>query len=128
MTLAREADPKGERTIGASRTTLDDMPPDFVSGVLTKADTVQGSEIEQWLPIIQNQKATLLHGYHVTRQPNADELRDKITFEDARAKERKFFAETEPWKSLPLALKKRQGSQNLTSYLSRQLVFFIESR
>jgi hypothetical protein len=99
-----------------------------MAGVLTKADTLQGSETQEWLPIVKNERESLLHGYHITRQPNADELNSKITFAAARAKERSFFASTEPWKSLPANLKSRQGTQNLTAFLSDQLMSFIKAK
>ena len=52
--LAREADPTGDRTIG----------------VLTKADTVHGSENEQWVKAVQGHqtdKSKLKLGYYVRR-------------------------------------------------------------
>ena len=64
----------------------------------------------------------------MTRQPNADELAEKITFESARAKEVAFFANTAPWSTLDLQWQKRLGTKNLTVSLSDQLMSFIKAK
>ena len=64
----------------------------------------------------------------MTRQPNADELAENITFDAARAKEVAFFANTDPWRSLDLQWQKRLGTKNLTVSLSDQLMAFIKAK
>lgn len=35
------------------------------TGVLTKADTLQGRENQIWLPVVKNEQEHLTHGYYV---------------------------------------------------------------
>ncbi|KAI0027599.1 P-loop containing nucleoside triphosphate hydrolase protein [Vararia minispora EC-137] len=85
LTLAREADPEGRRTIG----------------VLTKADAVpKGSRARDlWLEVIEgrNAKKSLLHGYFATRQPDDDERERGTTPAEARRAEARFFETSLPW-------------------------------
>ncbi|KAI0039467.1 hypothetical protein FA95DRAFT_1612547 [Auriscalpium vulgare] len=73
MTLARQADFKGKRTIG----------------VLTKPDVIgKGSRSRDlWINVIEGRKRPLMHGYFCTRQPDDDEREKGITVEDAREHE-----------------------------------------
>lgn len=64
----------------------------------------------------------------VTRQPNADELAEKITFDTARTKEVAFFANTAPWNTLDAQWKGRLGTKNLTVSLSDRLMVFIRDK
>ena len=59
-------------------------------------------------------------GYYVTKQPSPKELEEKVTFEDARAREIAFFETAEPWSSKS-HLRNRMGTPNLTAELSRLL-------
>lgn len=54
--LASEVDPDCKRTIG----------------VLTKADTLQGREVDQWLKLLKNESDQLLHGYYVSASRACD--------------------------------------------------------
>lgn len=56
--LARDVDPKGERTIG----------------VLTKVDTLEDVEREHWVKVLRNEKQPLLHGYYVSSSIRASVL------------------------------------------------------
>ena len=64
----------------------------------------------------------------MTRQPNADDLADGISFEAARRQEKTFFETTTPWKSLTLDLQARLGTRNLSVSLSEQLLSFIREK
>ena len=64
----------------------------------------------------------------VTRQPDADELADGISFAAARAKEVSFFGSTAPWSSLAGEHKLRMGTKNLAASLSEQLLAFIQEK
>ena len=64
----------------------------------------------------------------VTRQPDADELADGISFDQAREKEQSFFESTAPWNGLPTEFKMRLGTKNLAASLSDQLLAFIREK
>ncbi|KZV76766.1 hypothetical protein PENSPDRAFT_622214 [Peniophora sp. CONT] len=83
LTLARQADVAGTRTIG----------------VLTKADALPpGSRSrENWLEVIEGRKRKLSHGYFCTRQPDDEEREQGVDHPTARANETKFFETEQPW-------------------------------
>jgi hypothetical protein len=54
LDLAREADPKGQRTLG----------------VLTKPDTIEEGTHSQWLPLLQGQRFGLDLGYYAVKNPS----------------------------------------------------------
>lgn len=64
----------------------------------------------------------------VTRQPNADELAEGLSFDQARAREASFFKEVAPWKGLDVEMRSRLGTKNLSASLSEQLLAFIRKR
>ncbi|TCD68938.1 hypothetical protein EIP91_009328 [Steccherinum ochraceum] len=104
--IAREADPTGKRTIG----------------VLTKPDTLTSGAIgerKQWLDVIEGRTHTTKHGYFCTRQPDEAERVAGMTYEEARTRERDFFASTSPWSDS--TARERFGTQNLVATLSRLL-------
>lgn len=105
--LAREFDPKGERTLG----------------VLTKADTVQEGEHDTWLRFMQNAGSE----YFVTCSSGEAARKKNPTFAEARAAERTFFQNTEPWVSQK-QLKDRLGTGNLTTFLSIRLSEYISQK
>ncbi|KAI0041018.1 hypothetical protein FA95DRAFT_1565838 [Auriscalpium vulgare] len=109
LTLARQADPDGKRTIG----------------VLTKADVIsKGSKSrELWLEVIEGRKKPLLHGYFCTRQPDDDERERGITAAEARQVEMEFFETTDPW--CRSTHKSRFGIKNLAKMLSPLLAQVI---
>ncbi|GJE98371.1 P-loop containing nucleoside triphosphate hydrolase protein [Phanerochaete sordida] len=108
--LARLADEEGLRTIG----------------VLTKPDTIQRGEEDAWLRILEGASHPLKHGYFVTKQPSPMELEEKVSFSEARRREKVFFEETAPWchKS---GLSDRMGTPHLTKALSKLLGGVINS-
>ncbi|TFY76660.1 hypothetical protein EWM64_g7352 [Hericium alpestre] len=102
LTLARQADPEGKRTIC----------------VLTKPDVVsKGSKSRGiWLDVLEGRAKPLLHGYYCTRQPDDDEREGGMTPEKAREAEMRYFSTTEPW--LSSTQKHRFGIKNLVDMLS----------
>ena len=74
-----------------------------------------------WLQVLEGERHPLKHGYYVTKQPGPDDLSKKLSFEEARERERAFFALTDPWKSASSRIKSRTGIQNLTKELSKLL-------
>ncbi|KAF7362558.1 Interferon-induced GTP-binding protein Mx2 [Mycena venus] len=110
MTLAREQDPNGLRTIG----------------VLTKPDllsTGQTTSRALWLDVIMGRKHRLHHGYFCTRQPDDEERANGITATEARRIETEFFANSDPWTTC--SRQERLGTDNLVSTLSNCLVQMI---
>lgn len=59
-------------------------------------------------------------GFYVTKQPSPKELEEKITFEEARQRERDFFATEYPWRDKE-HLQSRMGTTHLTKALSNLL-------
>ncbi|GJE97016.1 P-loop containing nucleoside triphosphate hydrolase protein [Phanerochaete sordida] len=113
MSLARQVDPAGSRTIG----------------VLTKPDTLTSGATrskELWLDVIEgrNPKFPLRLGYYCTRQPDEDERRAGITSAEARQAESEFFARTSPWSATSQPL--HFGTRNLVAHLSKLLTRIID--
>jgi hypothetical protein len=73
VTLAKKADQQGHRTIG----------------VLTKPDTIEDGTHGTWMKIMRGDAHKLALGYYVVRNPQPKELKEKITFEQARQNELK---------------------------------------
>ncbi|KAG8941757.1 hypothetical protein FRC03_003997 [Tulasnella sp. 419] len=108
--LAKEVDPQGHRTIG----------------VLTKPDTLLAGEYGPWLEVLQNRRHSLRHGYYMTKHPSTDELSKKLSFEEARTREKDYFEDpTNPWWEND-ATRKRLGTRNLTASLSKLLSSLID--
>ncbi|GAA6042060.1 hypothetical protein JCM8097_004088 [Rhodosporidiobolus ruineniae] len=109
--LAKEADPDGKRTIG----------------VLTKADTVQAGEHDNWIALLEGRQYHLANGYFCTKQPGAEDLKKNLSFEQARAAEIEFFKMQAPWNGLA-GSKNRLGTGNLTKFLSDRLGKYIAEK
>ncbi|KAJ6477061.1 P-loop containing nucleoside triphosphate hydrolase protein, partial [Mycena sanguinolenta] len=110
MTLAREQDPNGLRTIG----------------VLTKPDLLSAGQTTSralWHDVIMGYKHPLHHGYFCTRQPDDKERTNGIIGSEARRIEAEFFANSDPWSTCPE--QDRLGTDNLISTLSNCLVQMI---
>lgn len=105
LSLAREVDPKGVRTVG----------------VLTKPDMVEEACHGQWIDVLVGKKYPLKLGYYMVKNPNQKQLLEGITFEQARDVERQFFKSSKPWKNLN-QLANRFGVDALRSDLSKILV------
>ncbi|KAF8589012.1 hypothetical protein K439DRAFT_1333756 [Ramaria rubella] len=110
--LALEIDPDGQRIVG----------------VLTKPDRIEVATGDKWAAVLRNEENKLLNGWFCVKQPDPTELRQKVTWEDARLREDIFFSHQEPWKSLADRHKRRLGSMNLIRYLSRLLSKLVALR
>lgn len=97
-------------------------------GALTKPDTVEPGDYQQWVSILRGQSHTLPHGYFVTKQPNQDSLNKGIDNITARQQEEHFFATTEPWATELRDLNWRFGTPALAKYLARELGELIRRR
>lgn len=110
MRLAKDADPKGNRTLG----------------VLTKPDRIEDGNFEMWQPILAGEKQPLHHGYYVVKNPDPKQL-GEVTRQEARQDEEDFFAK-EPWSSLGPHLRSRLGSDRLSAKLSGLLEEMVKLR
>ena len=110
MTLAKEADPTGKRTLG----------------VLTKPDRIEEGTFGNWKPVLEGKEQKLLHGYYVVKNPDPKQL-GSLTWDQARASEKDYFRK-EPWVGLGSAISSRLGSGNLASKLSILLEQIIKAR
>lgn len=106
--MAKEADPKGQRTLG----------------VLTKPDRIEDGTFDYWKPILEGND--LLHGHYVVKNPDPSQL-GQMTHEEARADEEAFF-QTKPWSTLGSKIRSRLGSQNLAAKLSTLLNQIVKKR
>ncbi|KAF2870258.1 P-loop containing nucleoside triphosphate hydrolase protein [Massariosphaeria phaeospora] len=90
-------------------------------GVLTKPDRIDNAarydEIEQAL---KGELDALGHGYFIVKSPSQSELTRKITRQEARDEEERFFT-TAPWATTLSQHRERFGSRNLQTALSRKL-------
>ncbi|KZT61042.1 hypothetical protein CALCODRAFT_428450 [Calocera cornea HHB12733] len=103
---AKIADPEGTRTIG----------------VLTKPDTLQSQEEEQWLSVLKNEgRHRLKLGYYITKQPAQVEVEQRVAFDTARQNEQEFFKNVKPWCNLPGRVSENVGTPRLTAMLSQLL-------
>ncbi|KAJ7119698.1 P-loop containing nucleoside triphosphate hydrolase protein [Mycena epipterygia] len=110
--LTKKYDPEGKRTIG----------------VLTKPDRIPRGEEENWLPLICNEQETLENNWYCVKQPSSQDLKQGITWEDARARENDFFSLTPPWSELDPMYQKYLRTSNLIGRLSSILSDLISKR
>lgn len=116
--IAKECDPIGVRTIGAHT-----IFQKLIVGVLTKADTVQEGDFEQWSKILNNERHILRRGYYATRLPGPNAKEMGQNWEQARETEKRFFGHKQ-WSDF----KDRLGIGNLTEALSVGLAQMIDAR
>ncbi|KAH9965455.1 P-loop containing nucleoside triphosphate hydrolase protein [Russula dissimulans] len=109
--LAREYDPRGDRTIG----------------VLTKPDRIPPTEEENWLPFIRGERDDTTVWFCV-KCPNTKAIDDGITWAGARRAESKFFSEKDPWSTLRKEFRSKLGTGHLTRHLSDKLCNLISER
>jgi hypothetical protein len=101
---------------------------DRTIGALTKPDTVERGEHDQWVSILRGHTHCLRHGYFVTKQPNQDALNKGVDSAMARKLEHEFFHTTEPWATELSDLHRRFGTRNLGNYLAAELGELIKRR
>ncbi|KAG8920245.1 hypothetical protein FRC02_001037 [Tulasnella sp. 418] len=90
-------------------------------GVLTKVDRIEGGTSTKWEQMLKNEETSLKHGWFAVKQPTPNQLRSRISWEDARRSEKDFFQITHPWSSLDPKYQKCMGSDNLSEHLSLTL-------
>ncbi|KAF7317583.1 hypothetical protein MKEN_00845300 [Mycena kentingensis (nom. inval.)] len=110
--LAKKHDPLGKRTVG----------------VLTKPDRIPGGEEERWIPLIRNEVEPLDNRWFCVKQPSSQELKQGISWSEARQRENTFFSATAPWSSLSALHQKQLRTSNLIGRLSAILSELISKR
>ncbi|KAJ7288890.1 P-loop containing nucleoside triphosphate hydrolase protein [Mycena rebaudengoi] len=110
--LAKQYDPEGKRTIG----------------VLTKPDRIPSGDEESWLPLIRNEQEVLANNWYCVKQPSSQDLKQGMTWEQARARENDFFSITPPWSELDSMYQKYLRTSNLIDRLSSILSDLISKR
>ncbi|KAJ7648288.1 P-loop containing nucleoside triphosphate hydrolase protein [Mycena polygramma] len=112
--LTKKHDPEGKRTIG----------------VLTKPDrqVIPRGDEQSWLPLIRNEQETLENNWYCVKQPSSQDLKQGITWEEARSRENDFFTVTSPWSELDPMYQKYLRTSNLIDRLSSILSDLISKR
>ncbi|KDR69881.1 hypothetical protein GALMADRAFT_128490 [Galerina marginata CBS 339.88] len=110
--LTKNFDPDGKRTIG----------------VLTKPDRIPTGEESNWLPFIRGEKEPLENGWFSVKQPSSNDLKSKMTWDQARQKENEFFTSNPPWCELDAGYQKYLRTPNLVDRLSSILSDLISKR
>ncbi|KAF8504671.1 P-loop containing nucleoside triphosphate hydrolase protein [Russula emetica] len=110
--LAERFDPQGSRTIG----------------VLTKPDRIPTGEESIWIRKIQSGGKDGGVEYYSVKNPDSQDIRNGITYGQAREKEADFFSTKAPWSNLDLLYKRRLGTDKLTRRLGQVLSNLISKR
>ncbi|KAL1739056.1 P-loop containing nucleoside triphosphate hydrolase protein, partial [Schizophyllum fasciatum] len=110
--LAKEFDPDGKRTVG----------------VLTKPDRIPNGEEHHWIAFIKNEKEPLEHNWFSVKQPSSHELKQGITWAEARQSENNFFSSTAPWSEMDSMYQKYLRTTNLIKRLSDILSDLVAKR
>ncbi|THU86328.1 hypothetical protein K435DRAFT_868411 [Dendrothele bispora CBS 962.96] len=114
LQMAKKFDPNGERTVG----------------VLTKPDRISVGDESLWVRFIRNDVPgyILSNSWYCVKQPNSVQLREGITWKQARAKEHEFFSMTSPWADLEPMFQRYLRTSNFVERLSRILSDLISKR
>ncbi|KAK0460501.1 P-loop containing nucleoside triphosphate hydrolase protein [Desarmillaria tabescens] len=110
--LAKTHDPEGKRTIG----------------VLTKPDRIPPGDETGWLDFIRNEREPLENNWYCVKQPSSSDIKNGITWAEARTKENEFFSMTAPWADLDPMYQRYLRTVNLVERLSNILSDLISKR
>ncbi|KAI9441570.1 P-loop containing nucleoside triphosphate hydrolase protein [Lactarius indigo] len=110
--LAAQFDPSGARTIG----------------VLTKPDRIPAGEEAMWIGKIRSGGVDGGIEYFSVKNPDSQDIRNGITYEQAREREAEFFSTREPWSNLEWLCQRRLGTDKLTKRLGQVLSSLISKR
>ncbi|KAK0199336.1 P-loop containing nucleoside triphosphate hydrolase protein [Desarmillaria ectypa] len=110
--LAKTHDPEGKRTIG----------------VLTKPDRIPPGDETGWLDFIRNEREPLENNWYCVKQPSSSDIKNGITWAEARTKENEFFSMTAPWADLDPMYQRYLRTVNLIERLSNILSDLISKR
>ena len=99
-----------------------------ILGVLTKPDRIPTGEETNWIPFIRNEKETLENNWYCVKQPSSSDIKQGITWSQARQREQDFFSMTPPWSELDAVYQKYLKTSNLVDRLSSILSDLISKR
>ena len=85
-------------------------------------------EEERWIDFIRNNQVTLKHGWYCVKQPDSQQLKEGVTWSQARERELSFFSDRKPWSSLSSEDRQHLGTLNLVTFLSDTLSDLIARR
>ncbi|KAI0067582.1 hypothetical protein BV25DRAFT_835648 [Artomyces pyxidatus] len=97
-------------------------------GVLTKPDRIPTGEEDRWIKYIQNAEEFFELGWYCVKQPDSVQLKEGITWSQARAREAEFFSNVEPWTHLSFVEQQHLGTANVVGRLSETLSDLIARR
>ena len=82
------------------------------------------------MTLLQNEypELALANGWFSVKQPDSVQLAEGVTRAQARADERRFFAETAPWLALPHRFQRHLGTINLAERCGDVLARLIAKR
>jgi len=97
-------------------------------GVLTKPDRIPVGEEAIWINKIQRGGKDGGIEYYSMKNPDSQDIRNGITYEQARDNEAEFFSTRAPWSNLDWLYKRRLGTGKLTRRLGQVLTELISRR
>ena len=97
-------------------------------GVLTKPDRIPVGDEAIWIDKIQRGGKDGGIEYYSVKNPDSQDIRNGITYEQARDNEAEFFSTRVPWSNLEWVYKRRLGTDKLTRRLGQVLTDLISRR
>jgi hypothetical protein len=95
---------------------------------LTKPDRIPSGEEKGWIDFIRNEREPLENNWYCVKQPSSSDLKQELTWHDARRREEEYFAGTSPWNELDSVFHKYLRTRNLVDRLSSVLSDLIAKR
>lgn len=97
-------------------------------GVLTKPDRIPSGDEKLWMNKIRGSDKGQGIEYFCVKNPDSQDLRSGITYEQAREAESHFFSTTPPWSNLERLFQRRLGTESLVRRLGQVLPELISKR
>lgn len=98
----------------------------MLAGVLTKPDRIPEGEENGWIRLLNSEFDSV--DYYCIKNPASQEIKDGVTWELARTRERDFFEGTAPWATLDWHYGQKLGTDKLTARLGKSLTDLIVHR
>ena len=98
------------------------------AGVLTKPDRIPTGEEAIWISKIQSDGRNGGVEYFSVKNPDSQDIKRGITYQQAREMEADFFSTKTPWSNLDWLYKRRLGTDKLTRRLGLVLSDLISKR